>query len=125
MQLWHKYSFGSSHTLTSSVVCLLWQGASSSEEEHVHLKVETAQYKLNLWNPADITISELRSSVHANKAYTPALEAIVRGDPSRNIRARVDGTICATVQEQVDCLLDQATDPNLLGRIFVGWQPWV
>lgn len=91
----------------------------------MQLKVETAQYKLELWNPAEITISELRSSVHANKPYTAALEAIVRGDPSRNVRARVSGTICKSVQEQVDCLLDQATDPNLLGRIFVGWQPWV
>ncbi|KAG0609962.1 hypothetical protein M758_7G027900 [Ceratodon purpureus] len=99
-------------------------GAVSSQEEHVHLKVETAQCKLNLWNPAEITISEIRSSMHANKPYTAALEGIVRGDRSRNPRARA-GTVCQTVQEQVDCLLDQATDPNLLGRIYFGWQPWV
>lgn len=94
-------------------------------EEHVQLKVETAQCKLDLWNPAEITISELGFSVHANKPYTRALEEIVRGDPSRNIRARVAGNVCVSVQEQIDCLLDQATDPNLLGRIFAGWQPWV
>ena len=90
----------------------------------MHLKIKTAQCKLNLWNPAEITISEIRSSIHANKPYTSALEGIVRGDSSRNARARA-GTVCQTVQEQVDCLLDQATDPNLLGRIFLGWQPWV
>ncbi|XP_024384636.1 uncharacterized protein [Physcomitrium patens] len=99
--------------------------AAFSEEEHVQLKVETAQCKLDLWNPAEITISELGFSVHANKPYTRALEEIVRGDPSRNIRARVAGNVCVSVQEQIDCLLDQATDPNLLGRIFAGWQPWV
>lgn len=103
----------------------LWQGALSSQEEHVQLKIETAECKLNLWNPAEITISEIRSSIHANKPYTSALEGIVRGDHSRNIRARIPGTVCRTVQEQVECLLDQATDPNLLGRIFLGWQPWV
>ena len=116
-------SFGSLRLLTSNST-YLWQGAVSSQEEHVHLKVETAQCKLNLWNPAEITISEIRSSMHANKPYTAALEGIVRGDRSRNPRARA-GTVCQTVQEQVDCLLDQATDPNLLGRIYFGWQPWV
>jgi DNA-dependent protein kinase catalytic subunit len=91
----------------------------------VELKVENAQHKLELWNPAEITIAELWSSVHANKPYTGVLEAIIRGDPQRNARARVPGKVCRTVQEQVDCLIDQATDPNLLGRIYVGWQPWV
>jgi DNA-dependent protein kinase catalytic subunit len=87
--------------------------------------VENAERKLDLWNPAEITISELQASTHANKPYISALRQIVRGDPTRNARARVAGEVCASVQEQVDCLLDQATDHNLLGRIFVGWQPWV
>lgn len=95
------------------------------EQHHVELKVENAQRKLDLWNPAEVTIAELQSSVHANKPYIAALEAIVRGDPQRNARARVLGSVCESVQEQVDCLIDQATDPNLLGRIFAGWQPWV
>lgn len=95
------------------------------EQQHVALKVEYAHRKLDLWNPADITVSELQSSLHANKPYMHDLEQIVRGDPDRNIRARVLGTICESVQEQIDCLIDQATDPNLLGRIWLGWQPWI
>ncbi|GAU90192.1 DNA dependent Protein Kinase catalytic subunit [Ramazzottius varieornatus] len=30
-----------------------------------------------------------------------------------------------SVEAQVQCLIDQATDSNLLGRIFVGWDAWV
>ncbi|CAM6110405.1 unnamed protein product [Calypogeia fissa] len=95
------------------------------EQQYVELKVANAQRKLQLWNPAAITIAELQSSIHANKPYLPALEAIVRGSSSRNVRARINGEKCQSIQEQVDCLIDQATDPNLLGRIWTGWQAWV
>ena len=30
-----------------------------------------------------------------------------------------------SVDEQVRCLLDQATDPNILGRSWQGWKPWL
>ncbi|KAL3698516.1 hypothetical protein R1sor_012592 [Riccia sorocarpa] len=98
---------------------------STFEQQYVELKVENAQRKLELWSPAAITISELKSSVHANKPYSQALEKIVKGSPDRNVRARISGHICQSVREQVDCLIDQATDPNLLGRIWQGWQPWL
>ena len=26
---------------------------------------------------------------------------------------------------QVDCLVEQATDPNILGRTWIGWSPWL
>ena len=35
------------------------------------------------------------------------------------------GKRCGNVEEQVDCLIDHATDPNILGRTYVGWEPWV
>eukprot|EP00252_Welwitschia_mirabilis_P012804 TRINITY_DN28336_c0_g1_i1.p1 TRINITY_DN28336_c0_g1~~TRINITY_DN28336_c0_g1_i1.p1 ORF type:complete len:591 (+),score=95.49 TRINITY_DN28336_c0_g1_i1:204-1775(+) len=98
---------------------------SSQEERHVALKIETAHRKLNFWNPAEIIISELHSSIHANKPYLKYLEEIVCGSPEHNIRARIKRRVCHSIQEQVDCLIDQATDPNLLGRIWVGWQPWL
>lgn len=49
---------------------------------------------------------------------------VVRGLKEHNIRAR-KAEKDLSVEEQVDCLLDQATDPNLLGRVYVGWEPWV
>ncbi len=27
--------------------------------------------------------------------------------------------------EQAGCLLDMATDENILGRAFMGWRPWL
>ncbi|KAH9308159.1 hypothetical protein KI387_036070 [Taxus chinensis] len=98
---------------------------SSHEQQHVALKIENAHRKLNFWNPADITISELNSSIHSSKPYLSDLEKIVRGNPEYNVRARIQRTVCESIQEQVDCLIDQATDLNLLGRIWVGWQPWL
>jgi DNA-dependent protein kinase catalytic subunit len=67
-----------------------------------------------------------------------ALVNIVRGDPARHLRfgslnsllvsriisAQV-GEMCADVEQQVLCLLEQATDPNILGRSWGGWEPWI
>jgi hypothetical protein len=30
-----------------------------------------------------------------------------------------------TVEEQVTCLIEQATDLNILGRTWCGWQPFI
>lgn len=30
-----------------------------------------------------------------------------------------------TVEEQVNCIIDQSTDLNILGRTWCGWQPFV
>ena len=30
-----------------------------------------------------------------------------------------------SVREQVDVLVEQATDDNLLGRTWIGWAPWL
>ena len=30
-----------------------------------------------------------------------------------------------TVEQQVTALIDQATDRNILGRTWVGWEPWM
>jgi DNA-dependent protein kinase catalytic subunit len=53
-----------------------------------------------------------------------SLQDIVLGDPKVNIRARVKER-CSDVKQQVDCLVDQATDPNILGRSWFGWAPWI
>lgn len=46
------------------------------------------------------------------------------GEKSVHIRAREpEGGL--SVETQVDCLIEQATDPNVLGRTYSGWEPWV
>ena len=51
------------------------------------------------------------------------MKAVLMGDHRVNLRACV-GEQCKNVEEQVDCLIDHATDSNILGRTWVGWEPW-
>ena len=30
-----------------------------------------------------------------------------------------------SVEQQVSALIDQVTDPNILGRTYIGWEAWV
>ncbi len=110
--------------------------------------------KLNGHNPATIISQEIRESTHAGKDYESALHNIIRGDPNFSIqhcvmilsftccviaiwavlrrcillqvdiRARVKDK-CTSATEQVECLVDMATDPNILGRTWGGWAPWI
>eukprot|EP00727_Mastigamoeba_balamuthi_P006748 m51a1_g2694 DNA-dependent protein kinase catalytic subunit (2648) ;mRNA; r:766654-782327 len=78
-------------------------------------KLGIVSKKLDLANPALITATELRESSHSARSCFRFMEAVALGDSVNNVRARV-GERCANVMEQVECLLDQATDPNVLGR---------
>jgi len=51
----------------------------------------------------------------------------VRGTAGRNKRAtpEVSGSASLTPDQQAGCLLDMATDENILGRAFMGWRPWL
>ena len=46
------------------------------------------------------------------------------GDKKYSSRAEI-GERCSSVEEQVVCLIDHATDPNILGRTWQGWEPWI
>ncbi|EAL66880.2 DNA-dependent protein kinase subunit [Dictyostelium discoideum AX4] len=83
-------------------------------------KIQIAKKKLELVNPAYITLEELSGSVHSGLPYEKALSEIIKGDPKHNIRAKVN-KVCSSVKEQIDCLIDQSTDPNILSRAWVGW----
>lgn len=52
------------------------------------------------------------------------MQAVALGAKEHNVRAQLPAE-GLTVEKQVDCLLDQATDPNVLGRAWVGWEPWM
>ncbi|XP_036376580.1 DNA-dependent protein kinase catalytic subunit isoform X1 [Megalops cyprinoides] len=86
-------------------------------------KVNFALRKLDGANPAVITSEELKLGFEKEPAFKGML-AVARGQEEHNIRARErdDGL---SVETQVDCLLDQATDPNVLGRVWTGWEPWI
>jgi DNA-dependent protein kinase catalytic subunit len=109
-------------------VATIQRGVEKSDDE-THLwfpkkKIDIAKRKLELVNPAFITLTELNESIHCNKSYMPALKDIVLGDPKVNFRATLKEK-CLTTKQQVECLLDQATDPNILGRAWGGWAAWI
>lgn len=69
------------------------------------------------------TSEELRLGFEKDQVFKGML-AVARGSEEHNVRARLRETELS-VEEQVDCLIDQATDPNILGRTFAGWEPWM
>ena len=52
------------------------------------------------------------------------MSQVTIGDAKDNIRAQLPKS-GLTTEQQVSCLIEQATDPNLLGRVYHGWEPWV
>eukprot|EP01105_Mastigella_eilhardi_P003802 TRINITY_DN1496_c0_g1_i7.p1 TRINITY_DN1496_c0_g1~~TRINITY_DN1496_c0_g1_i7.p1 ORF type:complete len:3703 (-),score=882.72 TRINITY_DN1496_c0_g1_i7:1157-12265(-) len=86
-------------------------------------RIALAAMKLDLVNPTAVTCAEIKDSTAIDNTNDEVC-VIVKGNPLFNARARIGGR-CASVQEQIDCLVDQATDPNILGRTWVGWSPWM
>nr|XP_010307429.1 PREDICTED: DNA-dependent protein kinase catalytic subunit [Balearica regulorum gibbericeps] len=86
-------------------------------------KVSYVKRKLTGANPATITCDELRLGHEKSLSYND-FAAVARGNADHNIRAKEpeDGL---SVETQVRCLIDQATDPNVLGRVWEGWEPWM
>ncbi|KAI1243372.1 hypothetical protein IHE44_0000969 [Lamprotornis superbus] len=86
-------------------------------------KVSYVRRKLTGANPAIITCDELRLGHERSPAYND-FAAVARGNPNHDIRAKEpeDGL---SEETQVRCLIDQATDPNILGRVWEGWEPWI
>ncbi|KAL9649605.1 hypothetical protein ABK040_003282 [Willaertia magna] len=84
-------------------------------------KVELARKKLELYNPVEIFKSDANANVMIKKGIK-YIEKAIEGDPEINKRAKV-GEICKSVKEQVECLIDLATDVKILGRTYIGWCP--
>ncbi|KAM8881271.1 DNA-dependent protein kinase catalytic subunit [Synchiropus picturatus] len=85
-------------------------------------KVNFARQKLEGANPAMITSEELKLGFEKDPAYQ-GMQAVALGTAEHNVRAKLPAA-GLSVEKQVDCLLDQAMDPNVLGRVWAGWEPW-
>ncbi|KAK5850081.1 hypothetical protein PBY51_014362 [Eleginops maclovinus] len=86
-------------------------------------KVNFARRKLEGANPAAITSEELKLGFEKDASF-PGLQSVALGSEEHNIRAKLPAA-GLSVEKQVDCLLDQAMDPNVLGRVWAGWEPWI
>jgi len=89
-------------------------------------RVESVYKKLSGVCPASITIAELRlSSQAAVRQSQNEMCEVVMG-PEGSIRRELGGPDrVLSVEQQVDCLIEQATDPSILGRTWQGWAPWL
>ncbi|KAJ8958552.1 hypothetical protein NQ314_006391 [Rhamnusium bicolor] len=100
--------------------------STSKEKTHnwyPNVKVDQARRKLQGASSTKIVIEDLIAGQKVPK-YTEAYVKLVAGLPEHDVRAKfVDENL--TVESQVDCLIDHATDYNLLGRMYVGWMPFV
>ncbi|XP_037658373.1 DNA-dependent protein kinase catalytic subunit [Choloepus didactylus] len=86
-------------------------------------KINYANRKLAGANPAVITCDELRLG-HGEEPAFGDYVAVARGSKDHNVRAQ-EPESGLSEEIQVKCLIDQATDPNILGRTWVGWEPWM
>ncbi|KAM4865347.1 DNA-dependent protein kinase catalytic subunit [Thomomys bottae] len=86
-------------------------------------KICYAMKKLAGANPAVITCDELLLGHEKSPAFG-SYTAVARGSRDHNIRAQEPDSGLSE-ETQVKCLIDQATDPNILGRTWEGWEPWM
>uniref|UniRef100_A0A0P4W3R0 non-specific serine/threonine protein kinase n=1 Tax=Scylla olivacea TaxID=85551 RepID=A0A0P4W3R0_SCYOL len=82
--------------------------------------------KLTGFNPAYVTVWALskNKAVRRDPTAFEELKKVVLGQNCESARANMDRT-GLTIHQQVDILLEQATDPNILGRTWVGWSPFI
>lgn len=81
-------------------------------------KVRFAKLKLLGAHPRHITAEEFRLNPAIKKLVESGLAHILP-DPT------VAKDLRLSVEDQVKALIDQAVDPNLIGRIFAGWKPFL
>ncbi|ROT76684.1 putative DNA-dependent protein kinase catalytic subunit-like [Penaeus vannamei] len=88
-------------------------------------RIELLNDKLSDINPAYITLWAVSQNkfVAKQKAYENLKQAVL-GDRGESVRASV-GERGLSTHQQVDILLEQATDPNILGRSWIGWDPFL
>lgn len=86
-------------------------------------RINFASHKLNGHSCTSIMLEELASSPHAKKKYYKSLCDIVKGTGD-NIRSELSNK-GLSITEQIDGLIDHATDPNILGRSYYGWAAFV
>ena len=105
------------------------------EARHVESKVAHAFCKLELGNPGVLALMQCDAK-HSGRAHWRGLREMVLGAPAEGDddaaargasarRAAGDALRCDSVEQQVACLLELATDPLVLATSWSGWRPWL
>lgn len=83
------------------------------------MKIESVKKKLLGYNPRSLMIDTLKETLHKDKVYLPQLIKVI----SRGRQIESDEIL--TLENQTEELIQMSSDPNLIGRIYTGWQPWI
>lgn len=82
-------------------------------------KIQQAREKLNGMSSVEIMIQDIKlrncDELKINDKYIELVEANLQ----RSLTSHLE------VSEQVKYLIKHATDSNLLGRMYAGWEPWL
>lgn len=88
-------------------------------------RLKIASKKLSGANPRKLIEDELEHSIVSNYTdYYRGYLRLLRGDEQSNIRARLPDENL-NIGEQIQCLIDLASDPAILGVTYGGFQPWI
>ena len=61
---------------------------------------------------------------HGRSHEFPSLMTILMGDIRLNRRAKAAAR-CDSIEKQITCVIDHATNSNILGHTWACWEPWV
>ncbi|XP_042208389.1 DNA-dependent protein kinase catalytic subunit-like [Homarus americanus] len=89
-------------------------------------RIRCLKDKLSGINPAYVTLWAVSQGKHFKRdpSMMPFLQEVVLGNRGEHIRADI-GKDGLSTHQQVDVLLEQASDPNILGRTWIGWDPFM
>jgi len=86
-------------------------------------RIAMAKRKLNGANPATITKDELTMGKIAHNPKLLETYREIADGVAGNERRKV-GAENLTVEQQVNCLVEMAMDPQILATIWIGWNPY-
>ena len=89
-----------------------------------YLKYNTVKNKISGMNSLFIFRDEMEQSEKIFKNSKELIGNIINGGLS-SMRYKYKEQQNVEVDIQVDLLNEQATDPNLLGRMWIGWSPFI
>lgn len=103
----------------------------ASRHRAARARVRIVERKLEGAHPSHLTLADLRGTIADNvkkelirsKSGWEAVTDIVLGAADSDRRAMPEDGLSA--EQQVRALVEQATDPNILGRTWAGWLPFV
>lgn len=98
-------------------------------------RITSARNKLAGINPSVIVRNDLISGIHKKSQYLEHYINVATGRNERNKDSKLiykrsewleKGENCIlSVEDQVKCIIEQSVDTNILGRTWVGWEPFI